>query len=53
MLMEDNTRMDFTKIGWEDMEWIHLAQDKLMVGPCEQGNDLLASNNDREVQGGP
>jgi hypothetical protein len=27
---EDNTsiKMDFRAIGWGDMDWIHLAQDK-------------------------
>jgi len=23
---EDNIRMDFREIGWEGVEWIHLAQ---------------------------
>jgi hypothetical protein len=26
--MGDNIWMDLRKIGWGDMEWIHLAQDK-------------------------
>jgi hypothetical protein len=25
---EDNIRMDLRKIGWEDVDWIHLAQDR-------------------------
>jgi hypothetical protein len=25
---EDNIRMDITEIGWEDAEWICLAQDR-------------------------
>jgi hypothetical protein len=24
---EDNTRMDLREIGWEGVDWIHLAQD--------------------------
>jgi hypothetical protein len=24
----DGIKMDFTEIGWMDMDWIHLAQDK-------------------------
>jgi len=24
---EDNIRMNLTEIGWEGVEWIHLAQD--------------------------
>jgi hypothetical protein len=25
---KDNIRMDLRKIGWEEVDWIHLAQDK-------------------------
>jgi hypothetical protein len=25
---EDNIRMDIRKMGWEDVNWIHLAQDR-------------------------
>jgi hypothetical protein len=25
---EDNIRMDLTGIEWEDVEWMHLAQDR-------------------------
>jgi hypothetical protein len=25
---EDNIRMDLREIGWEGMDWIHLAQDR-------------------------
>jgi hypothetical protein len=25
---EDNSRMDLREIGWEDVDWIHLAQDR-------------------------
>jgi hypothetical protein len=25
---EDNIKMDLRKIGWEVVEWIHLAQDR-------------------------
>jgi hypothetical protein len=24
---KDNIRMDLRKIGWEDVDWMHLAQD--------------------------
>jgi hypothetical protein len=24
---EDNTKMDLKEIGWDDIDWIHLAQD--------------------------
>jgi hypothetical protein len=26
--MGDNIRMDFKEIGWEYMEWLHVAEDK-------------------------
>jgi hypothetical protein len=25
---EDNIRMDVREIGWEDVDWIHLSQDR-------------------------
>jgi hypothetical protein len=25
---EDNIRMDLREIGWEDVDWIHVAQDR-------------------------
>jgi len=25
---EDNIRMDLREIGWEDVNWMHLAQDR-------------------------
>jgi hypothetical protein len=25
---EDNIRMDLREIGWEGVDWIHLAQDR-------------------------
>jgi len=25
---EDNIRMDFKEIGWEGLDWLHLAQDR-------------------------
>jgi hypothetical protein len=24
---EDNIRMDLTEIGWEGVDWVHMAQD--------------------------
>jgi hypothetical protein len=29
---EDNAKIDVREIGWEDMDWIHVA------GSCEHGN---------------
>jgi len=25
---EDNIRMDLIEIGWEDVDWMHLAEDR-------------------------
>jgi hypothetical protein len=25
---EDNIRMDFREMGWEGVDWVHLAQDR-------------------------
>jgi len=25
---EDNIRIDLREVGWEDVDWIHLAQDR-------------------------
>jgi len=25
---EDNIRMDLREVGWEDVDWMHLAQDR-------------------------
>jgi len=27
-MWEDNIRMNLTEIGWEDVDWIHLSQDR-------------------------
>jgi hypothetical protein len=27
-IWEDNIKIDLTGIGWEGVEWIHLAQDR-------------------------
>ena len=37
-IWEDNIRMDLKEIDCESMDWIHLAQDKL-VSSCERGNE--------------
>jgi hypothetical protein len=26
--LEDNIRIDLRKIGWDDVDWMHLAQDR-------------------------
>jgi hypothetical protein len=42
--------MDLREIGWEDVDWIHLAEDSdmLVVGSCERDNKHLSSINSWE-----
>jgi hypothetical protein len=40
----DYIKMDLREVGWDDVDWIDLAQDKGPVeGSCEHGNKLLGS----------
>jgi hypothetical protein len=40
----DNIRMDLREIGWGDMDWMDLAQDRGPVeGPCEHDNEPSGS----------
>jgi hypothetical protein len=32
---KDNSRMDLREVGWEGVDWMHLAQDR---AHCEHGN---------------
>jgi hypothetical protein len=45
---EDNIRRDLREIWWEGVDWIHLAQDRWMVGSCEHSNEPLGSIKGRE-----
>jgi hypothetical protein len=40
---EDNIRMDLRETGWEDVDWIHLAQDRDQWEACERGNEPSGS----------
>jgi hypothetical protein len=35
--------MDLREVVWEGEDWIHLAQDRPVVGPCEHGNEPSGS----------
>jgi len=35
--------MDHGKVGWEGVDWKHLAQDNGRVARCEHGNKLSGS----------
>jgi hypothetical protein len=40
----DNIKMDLRKIGWGDIDWIDLAQDRdQWEGSCEHGNEPSGS----------
>jgi hypothetical protein len=36
LAQEGEYYMDLQEIGWEDMNWIHLGQDRDKAGSCEQ-----------------
>jgi hypothetical protein len=37
---EDNIKMDLREIGFGDVDWIHMAQDRGMwTGSCEHGDE--------------
>jgi hypothetical protein len=40
---EDSITMDLRKTGWDDMNWIHLAQNRDQWQTCEHGNEPLGS----------
>jgi hypothetical protein len=42
-------KIDLTDIGWEGVNWIHLAQDKTRVGSYEHGDEPSAYIKDGEV----
>jgi hypothetical protein len=33
--LEDNIKLDLQEVGWEDMDWINLAQDKCGNKPSD------------------
>jgi hypothetical protein len=36
----EDIRTNIREIGWEVMDWIHLAQNRDWWGSCEHGNEL-------------
>jgi hypothetical protein len=41
---EDNIKMDLREIGFGNVDWIHLAQDRdRCAGSCEHGNEPSGS----------
>jgi len=46
---EDNIIMDLMEVGGDDVDWVHLAQDRgSVVGSCEHGNTPSGSVKGRE-----
>jgi len=35
--------MEFKEIGWDGVNWIHLAQIRNVMGSCEYGNEPSGS----------
>jgi hypothetical protein len=40
---EDNIKMDLHEVGCGGMDWVRLAQDRLLVGTCECSNEASGS----------
>jgi hypothetical protein len=36
---EDNIRMDLREVGWEGVDWIHMAQDRIVACSCIHGGN--------------
>jgi hypothetical protein len=46
---ENNIRMDHREMGWNGVNWIHVAQDRdQFTGSCEHGNEPSGSINVEE-----
>jgi hypothetical protein len=46
---EDNIKITLREIGWEGVEWIHLAQDRdQWRDSCQRGNEPSGSTKGRE-----
>jgi hypothetical protein len=40
---EDNIKMYLKEMGWDDMYWVQLAQDRDELGCCEHCNEWSGS----------
>jgi hypothetical protein len=47
--MGDTTKMDIREAGYDKVEWIYLAQDRVQWRACEHGNEPSISIKGREV----
>jgi hypothetical protein len=45
---EDNIRMDLRKLGWEVVDWMHMAQEGPVAGSCKHSNEPSVSIKNRE-----
>jgi hypothetical protein len=47
--IHDNIEMDLKEIVWEDMDWIHLAQNSVQWWVCEHSNEHSCSIKYKEL----
>jgi hypothetical protein len=38
--LEDNIKMDLMEIGWESVEWIHMAGRRRVASSCETSGSI-------------
>jgi hypothetical protein len=46
---EDALKMDFRETGWDGLGWVKLAQNGLVVGSCEHGEEPSGSGTIKSV----
>jgi len=47
--MGDNTELDIKDTGCEDMEWIHLAQNRVQWQACKHSNKSSGSTKSTKL----
>jgi hypothetical protein len=45
---ESNITKDLREIGWENVDWIHLVQEREITVSCEKCNELSGSTKGGE-----
>jgi hypothetical protein len=45
----DSIKVDLREIGWDGVDWIHMAQDMTVEGSCEYGNEPSGTMKSWEV----
>jgi hypothetical protein len=44
----ENMKKDLRGMGWDGVDWIHLAQKRPVAGSCEYGNEPFGSIKGKE-----